>query len=106
MRQTSAAAEALQKDAQCGVRSRRALPVSADHQADVVAHAQFLRPLDFCFDVGGRRTDQAPGSGGIHLPFSSRRRSGNREINRATNLTHREYIYRMAYEVGRHIDRI
>ncbi len=29
--------------------------------------------------------------------------SGNREINRATNLTHREYIYRMAYEVGRHI---
>lgn len=29
--------------------------------------------------------------------------SGNRELNRYTNLTHREYIYRMAYEIGRHI---
>jgi dienelactone hydrolase len=29
--------------------------------------------------------------------------SGNREINRFTNLTHREYIYRMAYDLGRHI---
>ena len=29
--------------------------------------------------------------------------SGNRELNRFTNLTHREYIYRMAYEIGRHI---
>jgi dienelactone hydrolase len=29
--------------------------------------------------------------------------SGNPEINRLTNLTHREYIYRMAYEIGRHI---
>ncbi len=29
--------------------------------------------------------------------------SGNPEVNRLTNLTHREYIYRMAYEIGRHI---
>jgi dienelactone hydrolase len=29
--------------------------------------------------------------------------SGNRELNQLTNLTHREYIYRMAYEIGRHI---
>lgn len=29
--------------------------------------------------------------------------SGNREVNRLTNETHREYIYRMAYEIGRHI---
>lgn len=29
--------------------------------------------------------------------------SGNPEVNRRTNLTHREYIYRMAYEIGGHI---
>jgi hypothetical protein len=29
--------------------------------------------------------------------------SGNKNIGKFTNLTHREYIYRMAYEVGRHI---
>jgi dienelactone hydrolase len=29
--------------------------------------------------------------------------SGNKKIGKFTNLTHREYIYRMAYEVGRHI---
>ena len=29
--------------------------------------------------------------------------SGNAEIGRFTNLTHREFIYRMAYEIGRHI---
>ena len=29
--------------------------------------------------------------------------SGNSELNQFTNLTHREYIYRMAYEIGRHI---
>lgn len=29
--------------------------------------------------------------------------SGNESIGKFTNLTHREYIYRMAYEVGRHI---
>ncbi len=29
--------------------------------------------------------------------------SGNNRIGKVTNLTHREYIYRMAYEVGRHI---
>jgi len=29
--------------------------------------------------------------------------SGNRDLHRFTNLTHREYIYRMAYEIGRHI---
>jgi dienelactone hydrolase len=28
--------------------------------------------------------------------------SGNPEVGIATNLTHREYIYRMAYEIGRH----
>jgi dienelactone hydrolase len=28
--------------------------------------------------------------------------SGNQELGIATNLTHREYIYRMAYEIGRH----
>jgi len=29
--------------------------------------------------------------------------SGNEQIGKMTNLTHREYIYRMAYEIGRHI---
>ncbi len=29
--------------------------------------------------------------------------SGNPAIGKSTNLTHREFIYRMAYEVGRHI---
>ena len=29
--------------------------------------------------------------------------SGNAELNKFTNLPHREYVYRMAYEVGRHI---
>ena len=29
--------------------------------------------------------------------------SGSRELNRFTNMTHREYIYRMAFEIGRHI---
>ena len=29
--------------------------------------------------------------------------SGNEQIGKRTNLTHREYIYRMAYEIGRHI---
>ncbi len=28
--------------------------------------------------------------------------SGNQELGIATNLTHREHIYRMAYEIGRH----
>ncbi len=29
--------------------------------------------------------------------------SGNKALGKSTNLTHREYIYRMAYEIGRHI---
>ncbi len=29
--------------------------------------------------------------------------SGNEQIGKMTNLSHREYIYRMAYEIGRHI---
>lgn len=29
--------------------------------------------------------------------------SGNRAVGRFTNMTHREYIYRMAFEIGRHI---
>ncbi len=29
--------------------------------------------------------------------------SGNRSIDRATNLTHREFIYRQAFELGRHV---
>ena len=29
--------------------------------------------------------------------------SGNEQLGKLTNLTHREYIYRMAYEIGRHI---
>ena len=29
--------------------------------------------------------------------------SGNEQIGKLTNLPHREYIYRMAYEIGRHI---
>ena len=29
--------------------------------------------------------------------------SGNERIGKMTNLSHREYIYRMAYEIGRHI---
>jgi len=29
--------------------------------------------------------------------------SGNEEIGKATNLTHREFIYRQAFEVGRHV---
>ena len=29
--------------------------------------------------------------------------SGNEQLGKFTNLTHREYIYRMAYEIGRHI---
>ena len=29
--------------------------------------------------------------------------SGNPQIGKMTNLSHREYIYRMAYEIGRHI---
>ncbi len=29
--------------------------------------------------------------------------SGNKELGILTNLTHREYIYRMSYEIGRHI---
>ena len=29
--------------------------------------------------------------------------SGNQELGVLTNLTHREYIYRMSYEIGRHI---
>ena len=29
--------------------------------------------------------------------------SGNEQIDKMTNLPHREYIYRMAYEIGRHI---
>jgi dienelactone hydrolase len=29
--------------------------------------------------------------------------SGNKELGISTNLTHREYIYRMSYEIGRHI---
>ena len=29
--------------------------------------------------------------------------SGNAQLGKSTNLTHREFIYRMAYEIGRHI---
>jgi dienelactone hydrolase len=29
--------------------------------------------------------------------------SGNEQLGKLTNMTHREYIYRMAYEIGRHI---
>ena len=29
--------------------------------------------------------------------------SGNEQIGKLTNLPHREYIYRMAFEIGRHI---
>ena len=82
MHQTLTAAKAVQKGAQRRVRSRLTLPVPADHQVDVVAHAQFLRPLDFRFDVGERRTDQAPGSRRFIFPSRSRGRSGNLRASR------------------------